>query len=297
MSTVDVGEPTEALAAVLALLDLEHIAPDRCLGDSLEHLSGRVYGGQVLAQSLVAAALTVSDAGLPQPRLPHSVHGYFLRPGRLDRPISFEVERLRDGGSFSARRTHALQDDEPILSMITSFQAEQAGLDHFEAPPQAPPPEQLESSADLFARYDHPAARFYAKNGAFDIRHVDGQIYTPRGRSPLSRQALWMRSRGRVEGGQLLHRALLAYACDQVMLEPVLRRHELGWLAPGLSVASLDHAMWWHRDVRVDEWLLYVQDAPSAQGGRGLGLARVFDRAGTLVATVAQEGMIRLHRD
>lgn len=293
----DAGRPTEALEAVLALLRLEQIAPDRCQGGSIEHVTGRVYGGQVLAQSLIAAGRTVADAGLAQERLPHSVHGYFLRPGKLDRPITFDVERLRDGGSFSARRTHAIQDDEPILSMITSFQARQDGLEHHVDPPEVPGPEGLESAADLFARYDHPAARFQARTGAFDIRHVEGQIYVPRGRSPLSRQALWMRSRGRVEGDQLLHRALLAYACDQVMLEPVLRRHELGWLTPNLSVASLDHAMWWHRDVRVDDWLLYVQDAPSSQGGRGLGLARVFDRQGRLVATLAQEGMIRLHQD
>ena len=291
----DAGEPTEALEAVLGLLRLERTGHDQCTGGSLDHLSGRVYGGQVLAQSIVAAGQTVADAGLPAERLPHSVHGYFLRPGKLDRPITFEVERLRDGGSFSARRTHAMQDGEPILSMITSFQERQPGLEHAEEPPEVPGPEGLESSADLFARYDHPAARFFARHGAFDIRHVEGSIYVPRGRSPLSRQALWMRSRGRVDGDQLLHRALLAYACDQVMLEPVLRRHELVWTSPGLSVASLDHAMWWHRDVRADEWLLYVQDAPSAQGGRGLGLAKVYNRAGVLVASLAQEGMVRVH--
>ncbi len=295
MTVADAGEQSEALTSVLQLLSLERTGHDTCTGGSLEHLSGRVYGGQVLAQSVIAAAQTVVDAGLPAERLPHSVHAYFLRPGKLDRPITFEVERMRDGGSFSARRTHAIQDGEPILSMITSFQERQPGLDHAEEPPEVPGPEGLESSADLFSRYDHPAAKFYARTGAFDIRHVEGSIYVPRGRSPLSRQALWMRSRGRVDADQLTHRALLAYACDQVMLEPVLRRHELVWTSPGLSVASLDHAMWWHREVRVDEWLLYVQDAPSAQGGRGLGLAKVYDRAGELVATVAQEGMVRVH--
>ncbi len=294
----DAGAPSEALSAVLDLLRLERTAHDECTGRSLDHLSGRVYGGQVLAQSLLAAAATVSDAGLPAERLPHSIHGYFLRAGKLDRPITFEVERLRDGGSFSARRTHAIQDGKPILTMMASFQEDQPGLEHAEEPPEVPGPEELESSADLFARYDHPAARFASRTGAFDIRHVEGSIYVPRGRSPLSRQALWMRSRGRIEGAdQLLHRALLAYACDQVMLEPVLRRHELVWTSPGLSVASLDHAMWWHRDVRADEWLLYVQDAPSSQGGRGLGLAKVYDRSGALVASVAQEGMVRVHQD
>ncbi|HLV03425.1 acyl-CoA thioesterase II [uncultured Georgenia sp.] len=293
----DAGEPTEALLSTISLLELERTGHDTCTGRSHDHPNGRVYGGQVLAQAIVAAAQTVADAGLPAPRLPHSVHGYFLRPGRLDQPITFEVERMRDGGSFSARRTHAIQDGKPILSMITSFQEVQEGLEHAQRPPQVPGPEELESSADIFARYDHPAAEFYARNGAFDIRHVEGAIYVPLGRSPLSRQALWMRSRGRVDGDQLLHRALLAYACDQVMLEPVLRRHELGWTSPGLSVASLDHAMWWHRDVRVDDWLLYVQDAPSAQGGRGLGIAKVYNTSGELVATLAQEGMVRVHTD
>ncbi len=294
MSVPTTEEPTQALESVLSVLRLERAGHDTCTGRSLEHAAGRVYGGQVLAQSLLAAAETIADAGLPAERLPHSVHGYFLRPGKLDRPITFEVERMRDGGSFSARRTHAIQDGKPILSMITSFQEDQEGLDHAEQPPEVPGPEGLESSADLFARYDHPAARFFARTGAFDIRHVEGSIYVPPGRSPLSRQALWMRSRGRVDADQLVHRALLAYACDQVMLEPVLRRHELVWTSPGLSVASLDHAMWWHRDVRVDEWLLYVQDAPSAQGGRGLGIAKVYNRSGALVATLAQEGMIRV---
>ena len=284
-------EPSQALRSVLELMELDRTGPETFTAGSLEDLTGRIYGGQVLAQSLIAAAATVSDAGLKAERLPHSVHGYFLRPGKLDRPIDFEVERMRDGGSFSARRTHAIQDGKPILSLITSFQEDQPGLEHAQEPPEVPGPENLESSADLFARYD--PERSTSRMGAFDIRHVEGSIYVPRGRSPLSRQALWMRSRGPVDDDQLLHRALLAYACDQVMLEPVLRRHEIAWTTPELSVASLDHAMWWHRDVRVDDWLLYVQDSPGSQGGRGLGIAKVYSRDGELVATLAQEGMIR----
>ncbi len=288
------AEPTEALSAVLAVLDLERTGEDSFTGHSLPQLNGRVYGGQVLAQSLVAAGRTVADAGLKAPRLPHSVHGYFLRPGNLDKPITFEVERLRDGRSFSARRTHALQDGTPILSMITSFQAAQPGLDHAETPPDVPAPEDLPSAVDLFTGLDDPAARFLARTGAFDVRHVAGHLYLGPTRDASESQALWIRARGPVEGDQLLQRAALAYSCDQVMLEPVLRRHRLSWLTPGLSVASLDHAMWWHRDVQVDDWLLYVQGSPSAQGGRGLGLARVFTRSGELAATIAQEGMVRV---
>jgi acyl-CoA thioesterase-2 len=290
-------EPTPALAAVLGALDLERTGETSFVGQSLPQLNGRVYGGQVLAQSLVAAGRTVADAGLPEPRLPHSVHGYFLRAGRLDVPITFEVERLRDGRSFSARRTHAIQDGRPILSMITSFQAAQPGLDHAVAAPDVPAPEDLPSAVDLFSGLDDPVARFLARTGAFDVRHVEGHLYLAPDDGARHSQALWVRARGPVPDDQLLQRAALAYSCDQVMLEPVMRRHRLAWTTPGLSVASLDHAMWWHRDVRVDDWLLYVQDSPSAQGGRGLGEARVFARSGELVATIAQEGMVRVPLD
>ena len=283
-----------ALATVLAALDLSP-GPDEdtFTGPSLRQPNGRVFGGQVLAQALLAAARTV-DAE----RLPHSVHGYFLRPGDVRLPITFAVERLRDGRSFSARRTHALQEGRPILSMITSFQVEQPGLDHADAPPpDVPAPEDVPSALDVLARVDHPAAAFWTQTSAFDVRHVGEGLYLRPAREVTDRQAVWMRARtatADLPADPVLHRALLAYACDQVMLEPVLRRHGAGWATPGLSIASLDHAMWWHRPVRVDEWLLYVQAAPSAQGGRGLGTAQVFDRSGALVATIAQEGMVRL---
>jgi acyl-CoA thioesterase-2 len=251
--------------------------------------TGRVFGGQVLAQALLAAGRTV-DPG----RLPHSLHGYFLRAGDVTTPIGFDVERMRDGRSFSARRTHARQGDGPILSMIASFQEDQPGLDFAEHPPRGVPgPEDAPSAAEQLAAADHPVARFWTES-AFDVRHVGGAVYLRPDDERTGRQLVWMRTRGAVPGDQLLHRALLAYACDQVMLEPVLRHAGLSWSANGLSMASLDHAMWWHRDVRVDQWLLFVQNSPSGQGGRGLGAARVFDRDGRLVASIAQEGMIRV---
>ncbi|MDD9205733.1 thioesterase family protein, partial [Georgenia sp. 10Sc9-8] len=155
---------------------------------------------------------------------------------------------------------------------------------------------ELPSAVDLFASIDNPVANFLSRTGAFDIRHVNGNVYLEAAEHSSGEQALWMRLRSPMPEGsdELLHRALLAYGCDQVMLEPVLRRHALSWRTRGLSMASLDHGMWWHRPVRVDKWLLYVQQTPSAQGGRGLGLARVFDRAGALVATITQEGMVRV---
>lgn len=286
-------DPQTPLTAALAALELERTGPDSFVGISLPHLSKRVYGGQVLAQSLVAAARTVDDAGLPEQRLPHSVHGYFLRSGDLDEPIVFEVERLRDGGSFSARRTHAIQRGRPILSMITSFQAEQEGMEHAEEAPPVPGPDDVDSVLEFLGGIDHPAATFLRRNSAVDIRHVDGHVHMPGDAAAQAHQALWMRPLGTVPDDQLLLRAFLTYACDQVLLEPVLRRHELTWVHPGLNVASLDHAMWWHRDVPADQWWLFVQESPSAQGGRGLGLARVFTQSGTLIATIAQEGMVR----
>jgi len=282
----------DPVGAVLRALDLvpDPVQPDVFEGLSLPQPQGRVFGGQVLAQALLAAGRTVPDG-----RLPHSMHGYFLRPGDDSAPIGFAVERLRDGRSFSARRTHALQAGVPILSMIASFQEQQPGIEYAESMPEVPDPEQVGSALDALGHVDHPMARFWAQESAFDLRHVDGPIYLRADPdSPLGRQRVWARARGPVPDDQLLHRALLAYACDQIMLEPVLRRAGRPWATPGLSMASLDHAMWWHRDVRVDDWLLFTQSTPSAQGGRGLGAARVFDRSGALVASIAQEGMVRV---
>ncbi len=281
-------DPTGLLLRTLDLAP-DPGGPDRFTGTNLQQPSGRIFGGQVLAQALVAAGRTVPDG-----RLPHSLHGYFLRAGSIEKPIEFAVERLSDGRSFTARRTHALQEGVPILSMISSFQERQDGLDYADEMPAAPAPEDVVSVFDHLGPVDHPVARFWTEGSAFDVRHVGGAIYLGPATRPEGRQLVWVRARSPLPDDQLLHRALLAHACDQLMLEPVLRRAGQSWLTPGLSIASLDHAMWWHRDVRVDEWLLFDQSTPTAQGGRGLGRARVFTRDGTLVATIAQEGMIRL---
>lgn len=280
------------LDAVLDVMQLEDIGEDRFIGRSLPQLHGRVYGGQVLAQAIVAAERTLE--GELATRLIHSLHGYFLRPGDLEEPITFAVERLRDGGSFSARRTHALQKGVPILSMIASFQVVQEGVEHTEQMPDVPRPEELPSSVALFDSLDHPIAKFFYRNGAFDIRHTGASLFVAPAPDREPVQALWMRSRAPVPGGQPEQRAMLAFACDQVMLEPVLRAHGAFWRSEGTSIASLDHAMWWHRDVDLNDWLLYVQESPTAQGGRGLGVAKVFSSDGRLVATIAQEGMVRL---
>lgn len=284
----------QPLHHVLQVLNLTRTGETTFMGVSLPELNNRVYGGQVMSQALIAAASTLNEEQLGV-RLPHSMHGYFLRPGSTLQPIEFSVEALHDGRSFSTRRTHALQGGVPILSMIFSFQLDQDGLDHQIEAPVAPDPTTLPSVADLIATIDHPAARTLLRLGAFDLRHVESPVYLTPASDRHHRQMLWMRTRQPLPDRtpQCLHRALLAYACDQVMLEPVLRAHGLSWLG-GLTVASLDHAMWWHRPIDVSRWLLYVQDSPSAQGGRGLGMARIYNQEGLLVATAAQEGMLRV---
>jgi acyl-CoA thioesterase-2 len=285
-------DPTSMLIELLDLGELQGARTDEdiFLGPSQKQLRQRVFGGQVLAQSLIAAMRTV-DAG----RKVHSMHGYFLRPGDANEPITFGVERLRDGRSFSARRVHAYQEGMPILSMIASFQDEDEGVEHqSEMPAGIPDPESLPSTADLLGTFDHPVAREWAFERPFDIRHVDPPLYVSATGRKEARNAVWMKTFGPMPDDPDLHRAALAYASDYTLLESVLRKHGMSWITPGMSVASLDHAMWWHRPVRVDDWLLYVQESPSAQGARGLATGKIFNREGLHVATVAQEGMIRV---
>jgi acyl-CoA thioesterase-2 len=269
---------------------------DVFIGRSQPMPHGRVFGGQVLAQSVIAAGRTVNDLdeAAAHPRRIHSLHGYFLRPGDSDHPIRFTVERLRDGQSFSARRVHAIQYGRPILSMITSFQTDADGLDHQDSVPAAPDPEILPTLAEVFAGVDDPQANFWSKDKAVDLRHVEGAIYIRPGRQLASRQSVWLRTMGALPDDPLINAAVLAYCSDYSLLEPVLRCHGLAWSDSRLRVASLDHAMWFHRPGRADEWTLYTQSSPSASSGRGLAAGRMFTADGILLATVAQEGMMRL---
>jgi acyl-CoA thioesterase-2 len=228
-------------------------------------------------------------------RFVHSMHGYFLRPGDVTLPITFSVDRIHDGRSFSTRRTQAYQDGVPILSMIASFQDVDPGLDHQEPMPEGvPEPESLPSAADVLKNIDHPVATFWANERAFDLRHVDVPIYFAADPQRTPHQAVWLKTVSAMPDDPNLHRAALAYASDYSILEPILRAHSLAWGTPGLKAASLDHAMWWHRFARVDEWMLYVQDSPNAIGGRGLSTGRIYSREGLLIASVAQEGMVRI---
>ena len=286
--------PNDPLAEMISTLDLKSIARGESKEDLFEGQSqwmphGRVFGGQVLAQSLVAATRTIDD------RPVHSMHGYFLRPGNIELPVTYSVDRLRDGRSFSTRRVQAFQNDEPIFSMIASFQQIDPGLEHQDDfPNDIPDPESLPSAADLMGDNPHPVAQYWSKARPFDMRHVPSSIYFKVEGEPVAHQAVWIKSLGSLPDSQALHTAALAYASDYSILESIYRRHGIAWSHPGLKSASLDHAMWFHRPARVDQWMLYVQESPSAQGGRGLALGKIFSSRGELLATVAQEGMVRV---
>jgi len=251
---------------------------------------GRVFGGQVLAQSLVAAMRTVEDD-----RPPHSLHGYFLRPGDASKPIMFWVDRIHDGRSFSTRRTQAYQNGVPILSMIASFQTVDDGLNHqIEMPTDLPDPDSLPTTADLIGDVDHPFAQHWAHERPFDIRYCESPIYLSVEGEKVPHQAVWIRALDRLPDDPKIHRAALTFASDYTILEPIWRRHGVSWMTPGKSTASLDHALWFHRDGRADEWMLYTTESPSAQGGRGLSFGRIYSQQGVLLASVAQEGMVRV---
>jgi acyl-CoA thioesterase-2 len=284
-------ENVQALIDTLTLTDVgARTEEDIFTGPSQPMPHGRVFGGQVLAQSLVAATRTVEDE-----RTIHSLHGYFLRPGDPELPITFSVDRIHDGRSFATRRAQAYQNGQPILSMIASFQVDEEGLDHqIDMPENLPDPESLPSMSVVLGAIDHPIAQYWATGRPFDIRYVESPVFISVTGPLVAHQAVWMRCVDTLPDDPNLHRAALAYASDYTLLEPIYRRHGIPWSTPGLKSASLDHAMWFHRFARVDEWMLYVEESPSAQGGRGLSLGRVYSQSGLLLATVAQEGMIRV---
>lgn len=282
--------PNDPVQDLLRVLDLKQLASTEFLGETQWMPHGRVFGGQVLAQALTAAQRTVD-----QSRPVHSLHSYFLRPGDINLEIRFSVEILRDGKSFSARRVHALQNDVPIFSMIASFQEHAPGLEHStDFPVGVPDPQTLPSAAALLGQIDHPIAEYWSKARPFDLRHVNGPLYFRAPKDSNANQMVWFRALGEFPVDPALNSAALAYASDYSILEPILKRHGIAWAHPGLSSASLDHAMWFHRPTKVDQWHLYVQESPSAQGGRGLSIGKIFNQSGELVATCAQEGMVRV---
>ncbi|MEM9068663.1 MAG: acyl-CoA thioesterase II [Myxococcota bacterium] len=293
----------DVLSELIAILSLERIEENIFRGQSQNLGWGRVFGGQVVGQALSAAEQTV-----PEERAVHSLHGYFLRPGDAEKPIVYTVDPIRDGRSFTTRRVVAVQNGEAIFSLSASFQVEEAGLDHqaCEAP-DAPGPDELLSEQELGKRYlarlpeavvaKIPKAmreRVVAER-PIEVRPVAPiDPLNPGTREPVKQ--VWFRVNGKLPDSPSIHQYLLAYASDFHLLGTAMMPHAVTWLTPGMQVASLDHAMWFHRSFRFDDWLLYDMDGPSAQGARGLSRGRWFDRAGRLIASTCQEGLIRDRR-
>lgn len=282
---------SEPLASVLRVLQLRGGERNRFEADSLPQWN-RVYGGQVVAQALLAASSTIDNI---DERLPHSLHAYFLRGGDPSRTLRFSVSETHDGRSFSSRQVNATQEGRDILTLMASFQLKQSGVEHNCEMPDVPGPEELTSALEYYRTLQHPVGKFLDKTAPFEVRHVQDNVYVKPAREHSQRQQVWTRPRAELTGvSPLLSRVLLAYQIDQVMMEPALRNHGLSWLTPGMALASLDHSMWFHSDFDVNQWLLYDQYSSTAGGARAMGHVAVFTQDGQMVAEATQEAMIRL---
>ena len=279
---------------LLALLDLERIEHNIYRGQNRDIGTGRIFGGQVLAQALVAAARTV-----PDDRAAHSMHGYFILAGDLTVPVVYFVDRLRDGGSFTTRRVTAIQHGKAIFEMSASFHRSEEGWEHQSRMPKVPDPETLPNELDAFraraAEIPEALRGVLTQDRPLDFRLVDGRDpldTTPR--APL--RQYWVKTVGAMGDRAIEHQAVLAYASDYGLLGSALDPHGVSYRDPRLMVASLDHALWFHRPFRMDEWLLHVSESPVSAGARGFARGTFFTRDGDLVASTAQEGMVRLRR-
>lgn len=283
---------SEVLEELLALLDPERIEENLFRGQSQDLGFKALFGGQVLGQALAAATRTV-----PAERNPHSLHGYFLRPGDASLPVVYAVDRVRDGGSFSTRNVSAVQKGQTIFTAMASFQTAEGGFSHQEpAMPEVPPPEALTDELVLWKRYAHripePIRERLIGEKPIEMRPVVlVDPFDPEVLPPIRR--VWFRARGKLPATPHVHRELLAYASDYSLLGTALLPHGRTFASPGLQMASIDHALWLHGEIRLDDWLLYDMDSPWAGNGRGLCRGRVFSRDGELVASTAQEGLIR----
>ncbi len=286
-------DPTrDAVSQLVALLDIERIEETLFRGQSGSVGFRRVFGGQVLAQALVAGLRSVAPE-----RSVHSLHGYFILPGDLREPIIYEVENLRDGGSFSTRRVKAIQHGKVIFVMVASFHRSEEGLDHGAAMPDVPPPNELKSGHELFAgkfaNLPQSMQRFWKRFHSIDFRPVDICRYMDRKqRKPV--QHIWFKAADVLPDKPEVHVALLAYASDFALLETALVAHGKLLSDPDVRLASLDHALWFHRPFRADQWLLYSLDSPSSSGARGFCRGQIFTEDGNLVASSAQEGLMRI---
>jgi acyl-CoA thioesterase-2 len=285
---------SEAFQELLGLMRLEALEVNLFRGISRDIGTERVFGGQVLAQALLAASYTVDE------RLVHSLHAYFLRGGDPTAPIVYNVDRSRDGRSFSARRVVAIQHGRPIFTLAASFQVEEEGLEHQFDIPDVPAPEAVTPIATMpreeFDQMPKNMQRWLDRFGPFEFRPVCGADPDDQAPQPPFKQ-LWFKLHGALEDDARLNRALLAYISDFHLVGTATLPHGISWVHGNLMMASLDHAMWFHRDFRLDDWLLYSCDSPSTSGGRGLARGMIYDRQGRLVASTAQEGVIRLRKE
>lgn len=283
-----------ALQELLVRLDLEQIEVNLFRANSPNEGWQRVFGGQVLGQALVAASRTVED----ETRSSHSLHGYFLRPGDMNIPIVYSVDRIRDGKSFTTRRVIAIQKGRPIFNMSVSFQVHEGGLEHQIDMPDVPAPEDCADEDQVWElmKADAPAGFTERPERArpVELRYIDPwNEFKPQKMAPV--QSVWFRTNGKMPDDVRLNQCLLAYASDMTLLDTSVRPHAISWQDDNLQMASLDHAMWFHRPFKTDDWLLYAQDSPSMSGARGFNRGSVFTRSGVLVASVAQEGLVRIH--
>jgi len=283
---------TTSINDLIALLDLEEIEQNHYRASGPSEGWQRVYGGQVIGQALVAASRTVEDE-----RTAHSLHGYFLRPGELGVPILYKVDRIRDGKSFTTRRVLAIQHGQAIFTMSISFQRPEDGLSHQFDMPEAPAPEDLQDEQDLREIWAEQAPEHFEtrdQDRPIECRPVEPQdIFKPEPRPP--RQMCWIKARDPLPDDPRLHQCVLAYLSDWTLLDTATLPHAISFMQDNVQMASLDHAMWFHRPFRADEWLLYVQDSPASGGARGLNRGLIYSRDGVLVASAAQEGLIRVH--
>ncbi len=281
----------QLLDDLLKVMTLEQLELDLFRGESRDIGSPQVFGGQVLGQALMAATATVEG------RVVHSLHAYFLRRGDFNSPIVYEVDRARDGNHFSTRRVVAIQHGAQIFNMSASFQVVESGLDHQLPMPDVPPPEELASlefyTRDLLPHLPPSMRRALEKKRPFEFRPVRPQSFLEPQKQPPLRN-IWFRAVAELPDAEALHRCLLAYVSDFNLLDTAMMPHAISLATPRLVIASIDHAMWFHRNVRVDDWLLYATDSPSASGARGFTRGSVFARDGRLVASTSQEGLLRV---
>jgi acyl-CoA thioesterase-2 len=284
-------DPVDAL---LSILDLERLETDLFRGISPRIGWPRVFGGQVVAQALVAASRTVEAS-----RPPHSLHAYFLLGGDPAVPIVYEVERIRDGGSFTTRRVKAIQKGRAIFAMSVSFHLAEAGVEHAAGLPEVPGPGELADARTLVREggsiVPEPMLAYFTQAWPIELRPVETERYRDRAPGP-ARYHVWMRATKPLPEDPAVHRAVLAYASDMTLLDATLIPHGRTVFDPEIQSASLDHALWFHRRFRADEWMLYVQDSPSASGARGFCRGSIYTREGVLVASVTQEGLMRTKR-